>query len=661
MGDETAKAELQHPASSRSMGRRLGLAVAVFFFLTLGTGGLSSFLAWSILPSVDRILGASHHIEVIERIHATMHHVVREVDRAVIRRTLDREALIKELTGEVGGAIGTFLDEHLKEEPFPEREREINLLRVMERLYLQLDTATSSILASVAAQTQPRPEDLQILDSVAHQIGVLGPELNEIHHTKIRRLMAQGSRHMKGILGTNVTFLAIGSACLIAGIVLFSRTITLPLRRLASATLDIAAGDYGKRVPAASRDEIGQLSHFFNHMAEKLQRREAELQGAQAELSRRMLAIHTLSRIGVEISSTLELDKVLHSVVEKAQALLQSQGAILCLFRPKGAGLETRAVSGPVEAVGLKLDGGPPPCLTEPDGCLYPGWEPCSTCITLEGRPPAAGLAASLNRGDKVIGALCVGRKEARVFQPEERELLEGFAAQAAIAIENARLYKEVKGLATHQERERLAREMHDGLAQGVGYLHFQLKTLEERLEGGGQPPSSTELAEMRMATGKVYEDIRESIFGLRTSVSKGLGFIPILTEYLHEFSQKTGILVHLQREDERASQFSPETEVQLVRLIQEALTNVWKHAGARHAWVRFTLEGRRSCVTIADDGAGFAAQSHVGHDWGRFGLQTMRERVEGLGGSLEIRSTPGQGTQIVARVPVAERGTTLQ
>lgn len=632
------------------------MAVAALFLLILVIGGLSSFLAWSILSSTQEIVRESHHVEVTESIHTTIHHLIRELDRAIIQRTLDRQSHVKDLTHEAASTITAFLDEHIKEEEtFPEKEQEITLIRLIQKVYLQLETAASSILGRLAAKAPPRSEDLLVLDGVGHQIPVLSRQLNDIHHAKIRRLNARGIIRMKVILGAYVAFLLVGGACVIVSTVLFARTVALPLRRLAAATLDIAAGDFGRRVPTSSRDEIGQLSQSFNTMTEMLQRREAELRGAQAELSRRVIETQALYRIGVEVSAMLDLDKVLQSVVEKARALLQGQGAALCLSRPGGEGLELRAVSGPVDASGLGIEAGQPRCLTEPEGWLCLDKETCSICMLLEGQPPAAGLAAPLKRGDEVIGALCVGRTEARPFQTEDRELLEGLAAQAAIAIENARLYKEVRSLATLQERERIAREMHDGLAQVVGYVHLRLKTMADRLERGSQPPNSTELAEVGTALGKAYEDVRQAIFGLRTMVSKSLGLVPTLTEYLHEFSQHTEIAVDFQVEDERATRLSPEAEIQLIRVIQEALTNVRKHAGAHRAWVRLGLDGEMACVTIADDGAGFPAEV-LGEDFRyRFGLRSMRERVEGLGGSLEIRSSPGQGTQVVARIPLEQ------
>jgi signal transduction histidine kinase len=174
------------------------------------------------------------------------------------------------------------------------------------------------------------------------------------------------------------------------------------------------------------------------------------------------------------------------------------------------------------------------------------------------------------------------------------------------------------------------------------------------------RPPNLEELADVRTVAKRAYGDVRQCIFGLRTVGSKERGLIPILTEYLRDFSQQSGIQTELQDGDPRTTRFAPEAEIQLVRVIQEALTNVRKHAGAHRAWVRFTLDGDMGCVTIADDGIGFRVESMTGNNGKRFGLRTMRERTEGLGGSLEIRSAPGQGTQVVARIPLAKQGSDL-
>jgi signal transduction histidine kinase len=238
------------------------------------------------------------------------------------------------------------------------------------------------------------------------------------------------------------------------------------------------------------------------------------------------------------------------------------------------------------------------------------------------------------------------------VFTAAETDLLTGLATQAAIAIENARLYEEVRSLATLEERERIAREMHDGLAQALGLLHMKLRRAQENPASGDSPHIADTLQEMTAITDRAYEEVRQSIFGLRTMVSRGLGLIPTLTEFLHEFSAQNGIAVELQVAEGRPIHLSPGSEVQLVRIIQEALANVRKHAEAGQAWVCLQRRDPWVRVTIQDDGRGFEPSTPGSSDGHHFGLQTMRERAEGLGGKLEIDTAPGRGTRIVATLP---------
>lgn len=630
-------------------------------FLILAVGGLSSFKAWSILTIAKKIQDESHDLKITEDIHTMLHHLIHEVDRAVIQGKLDRGSHQTEVAAQAAKTIGAFLDDHLNDpEPLHERAEEIAAIRALQEFNHRIDAATSRILERVAANRPVLPEDLDVLDVIAHELPVVTQQAANTHQARIRRLIASGVRQLMVILVAYAAFLVVGGGCGAAGIVVFSQTVSLPLRRLASTTLDIASGNFKKRVPISSRDEIGQLSQSFNDMAAQLERREEELRETQVELQRQVEETRALSRIGVEISSMLDIDSILHSVVEKAQALLQCQGAALCLFGSKGEGLGVPVVSGSVEGSRAKPGEGDSRCPIRTASHLRPGSVSCCACITWKEGSPAVCLTAALRRGEDVLGVLCVGRKDPWAFQEEDQELLDGLAAQAAIAIENARLYKEVGSLATVQERERIAREIHDSLAQAVGFLHLRLKTLEDRLGSGGQPPSLAELADMRTVAKRAYEDVRQSIFGLRTVASKERGLIPILTEYLRDFSQQSGIQTDLEDGNPQATRFSPEAEVQLIRVIQEALTNVRKHACARRAWVRFRLAGDMGCVTVADDGIGFQIESISGRDGKRFGLRTMRERTESLGGSLEIRSAPGQGTHVVARFPLSKQGSDL-
>lgn len=255
----------------------------------------------------------------------------------------------------------------------------------------------------------------------------------------------------------------------------------------------------------------------------------------------------------------------------------------------------------------------------------------------------------------RCAGNLYLAEKEGKEeFTAEDEELLTMFATQAAITIENARLYQQVQALAMATERERIAREMHDGLAQVLSYVNAKTRAAQELLQRGQVEPARAQLQQLEEAAQEVYADVREAILGLRTTIGKGRGLFPVLQEYLERFTEQAGVQTELIISSEMSAfSFDPRAEIQLMRIVQEALTNVRKHAQADRAWVRFVANGAWAEVTIEDDGRGFDPAKPRRSAWPCFGLQTMRERAEAAGGSLEIESRPGEGTRVRARIPL--------
>ena len=205
---------------------------------------------------------------------------------------------------------------------------------------------------------------------------------------------------------------------------------------------------------------------------------------------------------------------------------------------------------------------------------------------------------------------------------------------------------------AVMQERERLSRELHDGVAQLVAHLLLRLDTIKELVEADRPQEAEAELEQLRGVADEIYEDIGESITGLRTSVTeRGLG--RALQDYVDQFEERHQIPTSL-RTDDAADQLSPLAALQLFRFIQEALTNVRKHAAAREASVTLMSDGSGELkVVIADDGQGFVPGSQRNGKARPLGLTSMRERVEALGGTFHVNSQPGSGTQVTATIPI--------
>jgi len=211
------------------------------------------------------------------------------------------------------------------------------------------------------------------------------------------------------------------------------------------------------------------------------------------------------------------------------------------------------------------------------------------------------------------------------------------------------------EAMAVLKERQRIARELHDSLAQSLGYLHLGLAVLERQINAGQMAEAHAELTELRKAARGAYEEARQAIFGLRSMVSRSLGLIPTLTEYLHDWSGQTAVPVDLQVDAEDATRLPPVVEVQLIGIIQEALANVRKHARARRVVVSVERRDEAARLAIHDDGRGFDPSAVAGGSNGGFGIETMRERAEAVGGKFTISSRPGQGTQVEVEFPTTD------
>lgn len=205
---------------------------------------------------------------------------------------------------------------------------------------------------------------------------------------------------------------------------------------------------------------------------------------------------------------------------------------------------------------------------------------------------------------------------------------------------------------AVMQERERLSRELHDGVAQLVAHLLLRLDTIKELVEADRPQQAEAELERLHGVADEIYQDIGESITGLRTNLTER-GLIRALQDYVDQFEERHQIATSL-RTDDAADQLAPLAALQLFRLIQEALTNVRKHAAAREATVTLMSVGSGQLkVVIADDGQGFIPGSQSNGKARPLGLTSMRERVEALGGTFQVTSQPGSGTQVSATIPI--------
>jgi signal transduction histidine kinase len=242
-------------------------------------------------------------------------------------------------------------------------------------------------------------------------------------------------------------------------------------------------------------------------------------------------------------------------------------------------------------------------------------------------------------------------------FTAEQIELARGLVNATALAIENARLYQQVEQVAVTQERARLSREIHDELAQTLGALQLRASMIGELLSDGQVAQAQANLMELGEMISEAYTDVREEIFCLRAVISPEVGFLPTLRAYLADYQAYYGVQVRLEAGEEREVELTGAGQVEAIRIIQEALANVRKHAGTHWARVRIERCGEQARISVEDAGQGFDLAEAGGQSCKYFGLQVMRERAESAGGTLVVESQPARGTRVVLQMPLSPKG----
>ncbi len=216
------------------------------------------------------------------------------------------------------------------------------------------------------------------------------------------------------------------------------------------------------------------------------------------------------------------------------------------------------------------------------------------------------------------------------------------------------KVLEQQRAVAALQEREHLARELHDSVGQVLSYASIQLEAARKLLDNGQMAIANGQLTRLARIIQDAHADVREHILNLSVTSFSTQPFFTALGNYLDGFAQNYGIATRLcVGEGFDDGTFEPETQMQLFRIIQEALSNARKHAAARSAQVQFELAASHACVTIQDDGRGFDPALLNDEASKRFGLRFMRARAEQMGGWLRVDSVPGEGTRVVVQVPI--------
>lgn len=434
-----------------------------------------------------------------------------------------------------------------------------------------------------------------------------------------------------------------------------------PILTLRDGMLRMQGEDFEVRLPVKSMDELGELAVGFNNMADHLQQLYDTLE-QRVQDKTRILQIHR-----DELKTLYEITALL----AKAQTPEEMCREFLreLMTRYGAAGGTIRLVDRSEKEMHLFIHEGLSPEFVAAEQCRNVG-----DCLCGEVTARNEATVRFINKSeahDLDYGCIKVGYRttlalpillqgrslglcnlffhEEHAMPAHECKLLETLNQNLGIAIESLRMVAAEKELAISAERNLIAQELHDSIAQSLAFLNLQVQMLESALEANDMQEAQEDLKRIRAGVQESYEDVRELLIHFRTRVSQS-DLDTELSRAIAKFEAQSGIKTTFVKSG-TALPLPIECQAQALYIVQEALSNIRKHAKAGRAEISMT-RGEEYRFTVRDDGRGLDAEAVDHGRHGGIGMSIMRERIERIGGKLEINSQPGQGTEVVLCVP---------
>jgi two-component system, NarL family, nitrate/nitrite sensor histidine kinase NarX len=433
-----------------------------------------------------------------------------------------------------------------------------------------------------------------------------------------------------------------------------------PLARLQAGLAQVGEGKLATRVEVESGDEFGALSAGFNRMAETLQ---GLYQNLEARVREKTLGLETerarlaaLYEAAAFVAGATSLDTLAQGFAQQVRRVARADASAVRWSDETNTNYM------------LLAGDGLPPGLAEAERCVPTGSCFCgqpqaqaqvrvipirdAMPATSRGHCELAGfetvVSVPVRLHERMVGELNLFYRRSASLTDEDRTLLETLASHLAGAIEGLRAGALEREAAVAEERGLLARELHDSIAQGLSFLKIQAGLLRDALQRQDAARVDRTLAELDTGIRESLADVRELLVHFRTRTNEE-DITPALRTTLTKFEHQTGLSTHLHVEGEGLP-LDADVQVQVLHVVQEALSNVRKHAQAREVWID-VQQGPQWRVEVRDDGRGFDAE-HARHDETHVGLRIMRERAARVGASVDVASVPGSGTCVVLTLP---------
>jgi signal transduction histidine kinase len=387
----------------------------------------------------------------------------------------------------------------------------------------------------------------------------------------------------------------------------------------------------------------GALGAFTRNLISDIESHRAAALDQAAEMATANELLVSLHALAQTLPASFDLGEVVDSIRQRLRALFQFS-ALVVLVRDDAQSVWIVELAEGVRLPARLLDRELPQALQRALTSNNPViiedrlTDPAEDGFAALGR---SGLYTALRARGALVGLVAIEDVSANSYGAEQRDLLENLSSLLALSVDNARWFSRLRTLGAEAERARIARELHDRVAQSLAYVAFEL----ERMHGlPGE--KDAEIAELRVVVRDIVRELRQTIYQLRANVTEDADIVEVASGYLERFADRTGIQTNWLPTSSAPLPYRIEQE--LWRIGQEALVNIERHSHATEVSVRWNADDGAARLEIVDNGVGFDMDSIAGE---HYGLVGMRERADAIGGHLTIESRPEWGTRIVVEV----------
>ncbi|MHB8085544.1 MAG: histidine kinase [Dehalococcoidia bacterium] len=445
---------------------------------------------------------------------------------------------------------------------------------------------------------------------------------------------------------------------------LLSETITRPVMALTKGSENIGKGELDFTIDVNTGDEMQVLAEQFNAMGAALQESYSNLEQKVIERTekerQRAEQLRTINEVSRKISSIVNLDELLAYVGNLLRQTFHFYNVNIFLFEPNSGKLmlKTLHFSGQKSVIPVGV-----PLEMDEEGIIGKAARSADYVLVndMEVEPrykksdnrgeSKSELAVPVKMGERVLGVLDIESAEVNGFDEADVFTAQTLADQLAVAIENARLYQETRQMAVTEERNRMAREIHDTLAQGFTGIILQLEATEQAL-GDTSDEVQRHLNQARSLARKSLAEARRSVWNLNPQALEQLRLDEAIKQEVDRFRQDNGIEANFTLFGERRD-LPPDMGVALFRICQESLANIVKHAQASAVGVVLNFNDSTVELSITDNGKGFDPGANKKPGKSGYGLISMRERALGQKGKFEVQSEKGEGTTVRVSIPL--------